>query len=224
MRPIYLATAAAAALIALSGGAFAQSSAVATTDLNVRSGPGPEHPVIGVVPAGQSVTLNGCMEGSKWCTIAEANGDGWVYSDYLSADFGGQQMVLTDRPADSGVRVVPADEGGGPTGAVTGGVTGAIAGAIVGGPVGAGLGAVGGAVAGGAAGQTIDPPQKVRTYVDANRLDPVYLDGEVVVGAGLPETVELREIPEYEYRYVNVNGQPVLVEPGSRRIVYVVRD
>ena len=43
----------------------------------------------------------------------------------------------------------------------------------------------------------------------------------MVVGASLPETVELREIPDYEYRYVNVNNQPVLVEPGTRRIVYV---
>ena len=31
----------------------------------------------------------------------------------------------------------------------------------------------------------------------------------------------LREIPDYEYRYSYVNGQPVLVEPSSRRIVYV---
>ena len=63
----------------------------------------------------------------------------------------------------------------------------------------------------------------MRTYVTTNQVEPVYLDGEVVVGAGLPETVELREIPDYEYRYVYVNGQPVLVEPSSRRIVYVVR-
>ena len=69
----------------------------------------------------------------------------------------------------------------------------------------------------------IDPPENVRTYVTSNQIEPVYLDGEVVVGAGLPETVELREIPDYEYRYVYVNGQPVLVEPDTRRIVYVVR-
>ena len=43
------------------------------------------------------------------------------------------------------------------------------------------------------------------------------------VGASLPETVVLREIPDYEYRYVYLNNQPVLVEPSSRRIVYVMR-
>jgi hypothetical protein len=59
--------------------------------------------------------------------------------------------------------------------------------------------------------------------VTSHQVEPVYLDGEVVVGAGLPETVALNEIPDYEYRYVNVNGQPVLVDAHSRRIVYIVR-
>ena len=54
-------------------------------------------------------------------------------------------------------------------------------------------------------------------------MDPVYLEGEVVVGATLPETVELREIPDYEYRYVYVNGVPVLVEAETRQIVRIVR-
>ena len=131
---------------------------------------------------------------------------------------------MTERPANSGVTIVsPRDVDGGATGAVTGGVTGAVAGAIVGGPVGAVVGGGAGVVAGGAAGTVIDPPERVRTYVRSNEIEPVYLDGEVVVGAGLPETVVLRDIPEYEYRYVYVNGQPVLVEPSSRRIVYVMR-
>ena len=70
---------------------------------------------------------------------------------------------------------------------------------------------------------TIEPPSEVRTYVVDHRSDPVYLNGEVVVGAGLPDNVELTEIPDYQYRYVDVNGQPVLVDPQTRRIVYIVR-
>ena len=225
MHSKFLVSAAAGALLALTGAAYAQSAVVATTDLNVRAGPGPQHQVVGVIGAGQSANLNGCLESSKWCVVAFNGGEGWVYSDYLTGDFGGTQVVLTERPADSGVRIVtpPADVDGGATGAVTGGVTGAVAGAIIGGPIGAVVGGGAGAVAGGAAGTVIDPPERVRTYVTSNQVDPVYLDGEVVVGAGLPETVVLRDIPDYEYRYVYVNGQPVLVEPSSRRIVYVVR-
>jgi hypothetical protein len=99
-----------------------------------------------------------------------------------------------------------------------------VAGALIAGPVGA---AVGGA-AGLATGGTIEaitepPPPPVRQYVVSNPVDPVYLEGEVVVGAGVPDTVELRPVPDYQYRYVDINGQPVLVDPQTRRIVYVVR-
>ncbi len=220
-----LASAAACGFVALTGAAMAQSSVVATTDLNVRAGPGPQYEVVGVIGAGQATNLNGCLENSKWCVIALEGGEGWVYSDYLAGDFGGAQVVLSDRPADSGVVFVdpPADVDGGATGAVTGGAAGVVAGAIIAGPVGAVVGGGVGAIGGAAAGTAIDPPQRVRTYVTEQQSDPVYLDGEVVVGAGLPETVELRDIPEYEYRYVYVNGQRVLVEPQSRRIVYVLR-
>lgn len=210
-------------LVALSGAAFAETPVSAVTDLNVRAGPGPQYPVIGVLAAGQSATLTGCIEDSKWCTIAEADGPAWVYSDYVTADFGGKQVVLTDRPADSGITVVEAPENAGDTGAVVGGATGAIAGAIVGGPVGAAVGGAIGVVGGGAAGTAVEPPATVRTYVTEHRAEPVYLQGEVVTGATLPETVALQSIPDYNYEYVYVNGQPVLVDPQSRRIVYIVR-
>jgi len=98
----------AGALVAMSGAALAETAVSAITDLNVRAGPGPQYPVIGVLAAGQSATLEGCIAGSKWCTIAEANGQGWVYSDYVTADFGGNAVVLTRRPADAGIAVVEA--------------------------------------------------------------------------------------------------------------------
>jgi len=223
MKPNLLISAAAGALFAMTASALAQTSVTATTDLNVRAGPGPQHPVIGVLAAGQATTLRGCIEGSKWCSVAEAGGQGWVYSDYLTGNFDGQQVVVTERPAGS-LEVVTAPSGeGGAEGAVVGGATGAVAGAIIGGPVGAAVGGVAGATVGGATGAAAEPPAEVRTFITSNRVDPVYLEGEVVVGASLPETVELREVPNYEYRYVNVNNQPVLVEPGTRRIVYVMR-
>jgi uncharacterized protein YraI len=211
-----------AALLGFTGLAMAQTSVMATTDLNVRAGPGPEHQVVGVIGAEQQATLEGCLADSKWCRVSVDGTQGWAYSDYLTGDFGGQRVVVTERPAE----VVPsvtyettASTGGG---AVAGATTGAIAGALIGGPVGAVVGGVAGAAVGDTV-ERIDPPETVRTYVSSNQVDPVYLEGEVVVGAGVPETVVLREIPDYEYRYVYVNGQPVLVEPQSRRIVYVMR-
>jgi hypothetical protein len=35
--------------------------------------------------------------------------------------------------------------------------------------------------------------------------------------------VQLQTIPDYQYSYVYVNGLPVLVEPATRRIVYIYR-
>lgn len=55
----------AGALLTISSAAFADTPVSAVTDLNVRAGPGPQYPVIGVLAAGQSATLNGCIEGSK---------------------------------------------------------------------------------------------------------------------------------------------------------------
>jgi uncharacterized protein YraI len=77
----------AGALALFSGAALADTSVSAVTDLNVRAGPGPQYPVTGVLKAGQPATLTGCLENSKWCTIAEAGGQGWVYSDYVTAEF-----------------------------------------------------------------------------------------------------------------------------------------
>ncbi len=219
MKPKLVVSAVALGMLAMSGAAFA-ATATATTDLNVRAGPGPQYEVVGVVGAGQAADITGCLDGSKWCQIASNGGNGWVYSDYLTSDFGGKRVVLTERPANS-VTVLPPD--GGTEGAAIGGATGAVAGALIGGPIGAAVGGVAGLAVGGAAGNAAEPPAQVRTYVTDNRVDPVYLDGEVVVGAGIPDNVEIREIPDYEYRYVYVNGQPALVDPGTRRIVYVMR-
>ena len=190
----------AGALLAMSGAALADTPVSAVADLNVRAGPGPQYPVIGVLAAGQSATLTGCIENSKWCTIAEAGGKGWVYSDYVTAEFGSSRVVVTRRPADADIQVVapPTDD------LYSDSYTGAI-------------------VTGDRLDPIARPPAEVGTYVTTHRVDPVYLDGEVVTGATLPDTVELREIPDYNYRYVYVNNQPALVDPGTRRIVYVMR-
>ncbi len=52
------------------------------------------------------------------------------------------------------------------------------------------------------------------------KVDPAYLDGEVIVGSTLPSTVTVHEIPDYQYRYTSVNGQTVLVEPGTNKVVH----
>jgi len=188
------------------GIALAAMLANALTDLNIRSGPGPEYPVIGFIRAQDAVTMIGCIEGSLWCQVTHKGKEGWAYSQYLSTESAGNRVIISERRPGIAIPTVtysPATSGA----AVT---TDAVTGALVSGPV----------VVGGTA---VVPPEQVQTYVTSNPVDPVYLEGEVVVGAGLPETVQLRPVPDYNYRYVYVNRQPVLVDPASRRIVYIYR-
>jgi hypothetical protein len=110
-------------------------------------------------------------------------------------------------------------------GAAAGAATGAVGGAIVGGPIGAAVGGVTGAIVGGLAGE--QQPQ-FRQYVVRQDVPSYRYQEEVRVGATLPESgVTLYEVPaEYGvrgYRYTVVNDTPVLVEPGTRRIVQIVR-
>jgi uncharacterized protein YraI len=199
-----------------SGTALAEVAVQSTTDLNVRAGPGPQFEVVGVIPVGGQATVAGCTSTGKWCNVSVGGVQGWAFADYLTANAEGQAMVVTKLPKSQAVPVVEYDQA---ASTATGAVGGAVVGALIGGPVGA---AIGGA-AGAAIGANNPPPEQVRTYVRENRIDPVYLDGEVVVGAGLPESVQLRQVPDYQYSYVYVNGVPALVDPASRRIVYVYR-
>ena len=107
----------------------------------------------------------------------------------------------------------------------TGGAAGAAAGAIVGGPVGAVVGGVTGAIAGGIAEQS---QPRFRQYVVTQRVPSYRYAEDVRVGAVLPaQGVTYYEVPaEYgasSYRYTVVNETPVLVEPGTRRIVQIIR-
>jgi hypothetical protein len=110
-------------------------------------------------------------------------------------------------------------------GAAAGAATGAVGGAIVGGPIGAAVGGVTGAIVGGLAG---DAQPRFRQYVVTQDVPSYRYQEEVRVGAVLPSSgVQYYEVPaEYgvtQYRYTVVNDTPVLVDPGTRRIVQVVR-
>jgi len=224
MRSLFVTTTVAA--IALAGAASAETMAKAGTDLNMRSGPGVQHAVVGVIPGGEDVTVAGCIDSANWCEVTYKDMTGWAYGDYLAAQVGEEFKPLYPNRQDLNVTVVQytapepatttakdvADTG-------AGAAAGAAAGALIAGP----LGAVVGAAVGGAGAQIPAPAPEVKTYIEANPAEPVMLEGEVVVGAGIPEGVALYDLPDSpDYRYLVVNGQPVLVN-ADRKIVYIYR-
>ena len=212
------------AALAFAGAAFAETSATAATDLNLRSAPQSTASIVGVIANGDEVAVTGCIESANWCEVTYKDQKGWAYGDYLTTKVGEKAEPLYPNRQTVGVTVIEAPAANpqeAPNTAV-GAAGGAAMGAVVGGPVGALIGAAIGGTAGNAA--TPEPAPEVRTYIDANPHDPVILDGEVVVGAGIPDTVTLYDIPDQaDYKYVTINGQPVLVNPTDRKIVYVYR-
>ena len=191
------------AVAAVSQSAFAQTTvvatqtlAVATTPLNIRSGPGPEYPVIGAIPTNGQAAILGCIEGSLWCQISYSGGQGWAYSQYMTGTGirALPPVAYTAPPTTTGTAIVRPTYSGD-----------FIAPVATTQPL------------------SIAPPPTVQTYIVQNPRPQVYLNGEVVEGAGLPPDVALTPVPDSEYQYAYVNGVPVLVEPSSRRVRYIYR-
>ncbi len=71
----------------------------------------------------------------------------------------------------------------------------------------------------------IKPEQEtvIREYVKKKPIASVKLPGvELNVGNTVPDTVELHEIPDQQYRYTVVDNRTVLVDPGTHKIVHVM--
>jgi hypothetical protein len=97
------------------------------------------------------------------------------------------------------------------------------------GPIGGVVGVVVGAVGGGIAGLLgVEERPRFREYAMHEHRDSFTYDSPMAVGAVLPEEgVRYYAVPtEYgarDYRYTIINGQPVLVDPRTRRIVDIIR-
>src|SRR5918994_3429757 len=192
-RKISFATAAVIGWLAVPALAAAQT-AVVTTDLNMREGPGPDHPIITAMPQGEAVEIEGCLETMSWCQVSWNGQTGWAYADYLAMEVAGSRVVVREARPQVEIPIVSDVVG----------AVGQTVGTIVGGTV-------------EALTAPITPPERVRTYVVEERVDPVVLEGEVVVGATVAEAVTLHPVLDYEYHYAYVNQVPVLVKPQERR-------
>lgn len=213
-----------AAVMPVAAGAM---DANAATDLNIRSGPASDYTVVGVIPGGETAMLDGCIDDGSWCRVSYDGVDGWAYAPYLTVNAEEEAYVLPERPASVQISTVTYENTGETLrdqreGASAGVVLGSLAAYAAGGPVG---GIIAGGILGGAVGSaSVEPTMETVTYIQSNPVETVYLDGEVAVGAGVPQEVTLYEVPtQSDVRYVNINGQTVLVNPETNAIVRVIR-
>lgn len=269
---------------AMLSAAHAQTIGTATTDLNIRSGPDPQYPVIGMLRENRRTTVLGCIEGSRWCQVDLRGRTGWAYSQYMvmsgspvavlqapeydvapRAVVAAPQPVITQptlpvpvlqpvavpvpvpvavpaptyQPAPPPVYAAttppppvtyqaPTVTYQAPAPAVTYRApmtttvveTNAVAPREFVGRLTPPREVIYAATT---APRGYVPPRSVRTYISMNPLETVWLEGSLMVGAAIPEEIDIVPVPGSRYHYAYVNDYPVLVDAASRRIVYVYR-
>lgn len=227
MKIASLTLASALALAAALPAAAQTTSAKAGTELNVRAAPSSTAEITGVLETNQEVTIEGCLEAVTWCKISSGDTMGWASGQYLYVEDNANAVPLIDMAGNAEQITVIQQTEEGVSGtdqdvaALATGTVGALTAFALGGPVGA---IVASGVAGTAVGAAaVEPTEDTITFVTANPVETVYLDGEVVVGAVVPAEVTTYELPQPELRYLSVNGLPVLVDAETGTIVRIVR-
>ncbi len=172
-------------------------TAYATAHLHIRSGPGEQFPIVGEMRWNSHGQVDVCTPDYQWCHIATRNGIGWAAAYYLIENTAQGTETIDQFGARSGIPVMGAE-------VVT------MVGAVTPVPV------------GGALVEAVTPETYVIEYIRATPVAAVYVNGEIIVGAVLPEEVVLYEVPRSTHQYAVINGATVLVEPATRRIVYIV--
>lgn len=208
--------------------ALAQTTtAKAGTELNVRTDPSTFAAITGVLALNDEVTIDGCLEDVSWCKVSSGNMTGWASGQYLYVEEDANAVPLINMAGNpEQITVITQTEEGTTQAeqdgaALATGTIGALTAFALGGPVAA---IVASGIAGTAVGAAaVEPTADTLTFVAANPVDTVYLDGEVVVGAMVPAEVTTYELPQTEYRYLAVNGLPVLVDAETGAIVRIIR-
>ena len=78
-------------LLGMAGTAMA-AQAVATGNVNVRSGPGTSYGQVDVLRRNQVVDVTGCRGG--WCYVEKPGPDGWVSANYLGSARGSSSTTV----------------------------------------------------------------------------------------------------------------------------------
>ncbi|EAR49566.1 hypothetical protein OG2516_13801 [Oceanicola granulosus HTCC2516] len=229
MKTRTLLTASAIALVTAAPVMAAPFEAGVITDLNIRSGPGPDFEVVGVIPEDGNVTVEGCLENGNWCEVTYDGTTGWSYDQYLAVEAEAEaeeRVIVAQRPASVEVETLTYEREATDTeqsvGAGAGATLGALSAYALGGPA---AGIVASGIFGAAAGaEATDEVEETVTYVRENPVETIYLDGEVVVGAAVPDSVTMYDLPQVDgYQYLTVNQVPVIVDAETGVIVRAIR-
>jgi Protein of unknown function (DUF1236) len=63
---------------------------------------------------------------------------------------------------------------------------------------------------------------EVKTWVMEQPGESIVIDEDVAVGAVLPKTVKVIEVPKFKkYRFAIVNNKRVIIEPRTRKVIAI---
>jgi uncharacterized protein YraI len=90
---------------------FASAAALAATgyvvqSVSLQAGPDASYPSVGMLGAGTTVVIEGCINGWSWCDVGTPNGRGWVSGNDLQEDFQGRRVFVPEYGERIGIRFV----------------------------------------------------------------------------------------------------------------------
>ncbi len=85
-----------AALAAMPATSYSQQLAYTSKDVNLRAGPSTDYPVVAILPANVSISVEGCLSDYRWCDVIAGSNRGWVYAGNIVYPYQGSTVpVLT---------------------------------------------------------------------------------------------------------------------------------
>lgn len=78
----------------------------ATTDVNMRAGPGTGYPIVTTIPARGPVNIHGCLSNRSWCDVTWDGHRGWVSARYLEYFYRDRYVYLPQHFGTVGVPII----------------------------------------------------------------------------------------------------------------------
>lgn len=80
--------------------AYAALDGYSDANLNIRSGPSERFPAVGVLGAGTSLTIHGCLPRYTWCDVSASGLRGWASGAYIQILDGEERVYVPSRPRE----------------------------------------------------------------------------------------------------------------------------
>lgn len=86
--------------------AQAQQMAYVSKEVNLRAGPSSDYPVVAILGAGVTITVEGCLSDYRWCDVSVGPNRGWLYAGNIVYPYQGENVPLLTYGSAIGIGVV----------------------------------------------------------------------------------------------------------------------